>query len=141
MSRKNVGRIRGAIAYFNQHGIPDLEGLDPDVEWWTPADLPDAGVHRGHDEVRRHLSSWARSFEEFHAEPLDFIDAEDQVIVRLVLRGRLKGSDTWVQQPDLVQLWRFRGETAVEIREYRTVDDALRAAGLREADAHDARSA
>src|SRR5918996_2494943 len=110
MATKKVDLVRRGIDYFNQHGVPDPEGLDPVLEWWTPADLPDAGVRRGHGEVRDHLSSWFRSFDEFRVDPQEFVDGHDYVVVRLILTGQPKGSDAPVQQNDLVQLWRFSGE-------------------------------
>jgi ketosteroid isomerase-like protein len=129
MATKRVDLVRRGIDYFNQHGVPDLEGLDPALEWWTPADLPDAGVRRGYEEVRDHLSSWFRSFDEFRVDPQEFVDGHDYVIVRLILTGRPKGSDAPVQQNDLVQLWRFNAETVVEVREYRTMQEALTEVG------------
>jgi ketosteroid isomerase-like protein len=115
----------------NERGVPDLVGLAQDIEWWTPSDLPDAGVHRGHDEVLKHLSAWSGSFDEFEVVPLEFFESRECVIVRLVLKGRLRGSTARVQHNDLAQVWRFRGDRVIEIREYRTLREAQSAAGVR----------
>lgn len=137
---ERIDRLRKAIDDFNQRGLLDFEAFDPAVEWRTPADLPDAGVRRGREEVRDHLYSWAGAFEEFRADPQEFIEVGDCVIVRLVLSGRLQGSGIRVQQPELVDVFRFRGDTVVEVREYRTTQEALRAAAARAPDARYQRS-
>jgi hypothetical protein len=42
VSRENLELVRCAYEEFARAGQPPLSALDPDVEWHTAADLPDA---------------------------------------------------------------------------------------------------
>lgn len=131
MSRENVEVVRRTYEEFARTGQPPLSALDPDVEWHTAADLPDSGVHRGHDAVGALVQEWIDSFEDFRADATEFIDRGEYVVVSLVLRGRVRGSDEEVALPE-THVWKMRDRKAVEVREYRTTEQALEAAGLGE---------
>jgi ketosteroid isomerase-like protein len=90
-----------------------LEILDPDVVLHEPASLPNAGVHRGLQNVLRAL---AYVFEDFDMSRLTvdelIVDGERAVgLVNLTLRGR-------EIQSSVAEVWRVRGGRVVEIRPY-----------------------
>jgi ketosteroid isomerase-like protein len=113
MSQENVELIQRAYEEFDRARQPPLSVLDPEVEWHTAADLPDSGVHRGHDGVSALIQEWVNSFEDFRAEVTEFIDRDDYVVVPLVLRGRIRGSDEEVALPE-THLWKVRNGKVVE---------------------------
>jgi ketosteroid isomerase-like protein len=41
MSQQNVEIVRRGYEAFAEHGVPDLEFLDPEVEWRGPREFPD----------------------------------------------------------------------------------------------------
>jgi ketosteroid isomerase-like protein len=77
------------------------------------------------------IQEWIDSFEDFRADAMEFIDRGEYVVVSLVLRGRGRGSDEEVALPE-THVWKMREGKAVEVREYRTIDQALGASGLKE---------
>jgi ketosteroid isomerase-like protein len=90
MSEQDVGVVRGGYEAFNS-GNPQgmLERLDPDVEWIEPGggNAP-SGTFRGPDSVANDLlTAVPQYFDEFTAEPDNFDDQED----RIVVTGRFKG--------------------------------------------------
>ena len=60
----------------------------------------------------------------------EFIDGGQYVVVPLVLRARMVGSGEEVALPEHV--WRVRSGKVIEVREYRTRHQALKALGLPE---------
>jgi ketosteroid isomerase-like protein len=123
VSQENVEIVRAV------YGRSDLELLHPDIEWHTRADLPDSGVHRGHDGVAAHTSQWTAAFNDFEIDVGEQIDAGDVVVSVVCLRGRLRGSDQAVEM-QVVHVSRVQDGLVIEVHEYRTKDEALKAAGL-----------
>jgi len=126
VSRQNVELIRGAYAEWAETGRPVYRILDPEIEWHTRADLPDSGVHRGHDGFGAVMREWVASFDDFHADIDDFIDGGDCVVVPMVLRGRVRGSKQEVSMHE-TWVWKVRNGMVVEIHEFPTLEEALKA--------------
>lgn len=122
MSQANVELVRGSFGESGGTGQGVLRILDPEIEWHTRADLPDSGVHRGHEGVAALFQGWLGSFD-------DFIDRGDYVVVSMVLRGRIRGSEQEVAMPES-WVFRLRDGLAVEVHEYQTLDEALESVGL-----------
>ena len=129
MSQENVELIRAAYEEFNRTGQPVLWGFDPEVEYHTRADLPDSSVHRGLDGVAALHQGWIDSFEDLGCVIEDVIDRDPYLIVPLVLHGRIRGSGEEVSMPE-THVHKFRDGMGVEVREYATLDEALKAVGL-----------
>jgi uncharacterized protein len=90
MSEENVELLRGSYADFNSGNVPGvLARLDDNVEWVEPGGgSAPAGTFNGPDAVANEVfSAVPEKFDEFSAEPEDFKDEGDQVIVT----GRFKG--------------------------------------------------
>jgi hypothetical protein len=59
------------------------------------------------------VQEWLDSFEDFRADTTEFIDRGEYVVVSLVLRGRVRGSDEEVALPE-THVWKMREGKAVE---------------------------
>jgi ketosteroid isomerase-like protein len=122
---------RRAYAAYNAGGAEAiLDFLDPAIEWrmWERF-AREARVYEGYDGVREVLSIFESEFDDFAAEPHEFIDAGDHVIVPVRLGGRAKGSGE-ATGFELVQVWTVRGSRAVRLDVYSSREEALGALGL-----------
>jgi ketosteroid isomerase-like protein len=77
------------------------------------------------------VTSWLEVLEDFRADLDEVIDAGDQTISVAVVRGRGSASGVEVAEP-YVFLRTWRDGKTVEVREYRTKQEALNAAELQE---------
>jgi uncharacterized protein len=86
------------------------------------------GTRRGPQGFVRVIEEARDAFEDFRTEPEDFIDAGEVVIVpaRISGRGRASGAK---QEAHLVHLWALRDGKVIRAEIYRTVEEALEAAG------------
>ena len=93
MSREDMEIVRRIFEVFARDGFEGLlRHLDPEIEWTTTGSYIDRATYRGHDGVRRYLGSMLDEFEDFRIEPVEFIDAGEQVIVITRVSGRGKRS-------------------------------------------------
>lgn len=124
MSQENVAIIRRSFQEHAQTGQLGFAHMHPEIEWHTRADLPDSGVHRGHAGVSALVQGWMESFEDLRAEAQDYIDRGDYVVVPVVLRARVRGSD---QNIAMTEIWvhKLHQGKLLEVREYLTLDEAL----------------
>jgi ketosteroid isomerase-like protein len=91
-----------------------------------PARSPGASVYKGHDGLLEFRESDRDVFENFRYEPSDFIDAGDQVVVRIRQAGRGKASSVPVEEV-IANVWTLRAGKCVEVRVYSTEHEALEA--------------
>jgi ketosteroid isomerase-like protein len=145
MSQENVEIVRTIVtAYAGQDLVAfvrdtdpaQLRALtaaayDPDVEVVWVDTSPDAGPYHGHGGALQALMDWLESFEEFHYEPTEFIDAGDDVVVPNHSHGIGKESGAAVE---MTTAWvcTVKGGMIARVREYSSKAKALEAAGLRE---------
>jgi ketosteroid isomerase-like protein len=130
MSERKVSIVR---RIFDAWGANDpdtaLELLDDGIEWHPAQDEPESGTIHGKEELQGMLLKWLTAFDDFRVEPLEFIDAGDAVVIPLHLRGKLPGSGVEVTNEETMVYW-LRGDKVVEVREYRTKDEALAVAEI-----------
>jgi ketosteroid isomerase-like protein len=92
MSEQDVETIRGAYESFNSGDIDGvLANLDEDVEWVEPGggNAP-SGTFRGPQSVGQEVfAAVPQNFDEFRADPENFDDRGDQIVVT----GRFKGEN------------------------------------------------
>ena len=130
MSRENVEISRRLNEAFNRGDLATVLGLlDPGVEWWDRADDPGATVYRGHDGYSKHLADIDADVVELQVEIKEVIDAGDYVIAAVRVHGRGRASGAPFEEYEVHAL-RFREGKATELREYRTVAEALETLGL-----------
>src|SRR4051794_25937823 len=80
--------------------------------------IDDHGPIVGRDAMRKYLSDWFDTVDDFEFAPEEVIDAGDGTFVAMLrLSGRARGSDVPVQQ-HLSVVWTFRDGKMVRGREY-----------------------
>ena len=123
--------VRRAWAAWERGDWEPLYALyHPDIVWDASALRgPITGVYHGHDGVRRYFREWLESFEAHEARAERFIDAGDDVIVSLRLRGRGKMSGVDVELARS-NVYRIRDGLAIRVELFETEAEALEAAGL-----------
>jgi uncharacterized protein len=93
MSEENVDIVREIYVQFNRGNVDAvLARLDEGVVWIEPGNgFAPAGTFAGPEAVRKRVFSQVpESFDEFQAEPDDFKDEGDHVIVTGRFRGKAK---------------------------------------------------
>ena len=130
MSQENVEVVRAMTEAFLRGDVEGaLAAYDPDVEW-DGRNLPDGKVSRGVDAVIEHVVRWAEQWEDWQYQPLEYLDAGDDVVLITRERGRSKAG--LVMDERHAELYTLRDARIVRRVGYSDPDDALRAAGLRE---------
>ena len=112
-----VKRSYEAFAHDDLDGV--LADMHPEIEWHQAQGLPHGGYYRGLDEVRRNIfepldAEWR---EEFSADPDEFLDAGDDVVVLGRYRGVAKGTGKRLDVP-FVHVWTVDGDKAVRFRQF-----------------------
>ena len=131
MSEESVDVARKGYEAFRRRGVDGiLEFLDPEIEWraWSQF-ARGPNVVQGHDGVRELFSVYQENFAELRAEPLEFIDAGERIVVPFRLSGREKGTGEEMQM-ELFHVWTVAGGRAVEVQVYESRREALKAVGL-----------
>ena len=135
MSRENVEVVRRSMEAFRGGDVAtSLAAFSPGVEWRTAADEPDPTTYRGLDGLVALIEDWSQMWEDNFfaaAEPQEFIDHNDFVVVpvRAVVRGKGSGVEVEILE---TYVFRFQDGQVVEVREFRKKAEALEAVGLSE---------
>jgi uncharacterized protein len=146
MSRANVEVVRKIYEAFNRRDIDGiLDGMDPEIEIEETQDLAYAarllrvlgprfvvlsGAYQGREEVRKLFEAvWVIS-EWFQADPEEFVDGDEWVVVALRLRARGRNSG---EEGEAVtaHAWTMRDGKAAKLRVYAEREQALEAVRLR----------
>jgi ketosteroid isomerase-like protein len=134
MSQENVEIVRRFTEAFNARDLDRhyVEFFDPEVEWQTAAEDPDAATHRGLQALKRYLEQWIESFDGMHADVEEYIDVGDDRVFtwsRFTGLGRTSGAPAdWY----LATIFTMRDGKVVRGEEYFDRNEALEAAGLKE---------
>jgi ketosteroid isomerase-like protein len=108
-----------------------LAWLDPEVVWTAIEDAPDAGTYRGPDGVLTYMNDWLQDFEDLRVDFEEVIEGEDCIVA--VQRGRGRGKTSGVEVDiRYAVVYEFRNRKILRVREFRSKELALEAAGLRE---------
>jgi ketosteroid isomerase-like protein len=122
---------RRAYEAFNRGGVDAiLEFLDPNIEWhmWERF-ARSSRVYHGHDGVREVLSLFEEQLDGFRADPHEFVDRGEHVVVPVRLHGTVKGSGK-EQSYEVVQVWATRdGRRACRLDVYGSREEAIAATG------------
>ena len=133
MSQENVEKLRPGFEALNARDLDrHYDGFDPEVEWQTSAEDPDAATHRGLQAYKRYLEQWLESFDGLHVDVEEYIDVGDDRVFtwcRYTGRGRASGVPAdWY----LAIIFTIRDGKVVRGEEYFDRNEALQAAGLSE---------
>jgi ketosteroid isomerase-like protein len=136
MAEENVEIVRGAIDAFKRGDVEAwLAHFDTDIVWYAFPEEPEPGPFRGHEAVRAMAARWMDLLSNFRIEVKEYIDAGEYVMVPARMLGRVPDSDADVVI-DEVYVNKCRKGRIVEVRECRTLEEAIEAAGLSGQDAH-----
>jgi ketosteroid isomerase-like protein len=132
MSQENVEIVRRCSEALNTRDLDRLYSeFDPEVEWQTSAEDPDAATHQGLPAYKRYLEGWIESFDGLHADVEEYIDVGDDRVftwIRWTGRGRESGAPAdW----HLATIFTLRDGRVVRGEEYFDRVEALEAAGLK----------
>ena len=137
MSRENVDVVRRGFELMRSRDLDALlafvdEVTDPNFELRGTGELPDVDAVRGPDAAK----TWFKKLLSddtftFDAEPEEFIDAGEAVVVPTVhtALGTASGAEVMTR---LVNVFGFHQGRAVYFDVFRTKERALEAVGLRE---------
>ena len=139
MSRENVELIRQMLATFVEvdEGLVDAGQLKQFFAADATLDMdpyvsPENTRFDGIDEFLEWRTDWIAMFDDWSYSPEKFLDAgADRVAVTFNQRGRLRGTDDWVEMHYGIVYMVVEGLITAS-RMYVTVEDALEAAGLSE---------
>jgi ketosteroid isomerase-like protein len=131
MSQDNVEVVRAGLAAWNAGDMDAWGGLlSPDVVWRPPPNWPEPEPHAGPEAVLRAVQQLREAWDADALEPIGgFIDAADQVIVRLVWRGRGHGP---VSNMEVTCVYTVRGEKISAFEFFWNHADAVEAVGRTE---------
>jgi ketosteroid isomerase-like protein len=133
MSQENVERVRRGFAAYNRRDLDGvLENWAPDaVLDWSNSRGFDAGVFRGHDEIRAFWRRFLDAFDEVRFEIDDPLEVKDGLfLVENV--AYLRGRDGIEVQARSALLIAIRDGETTSLTLYQTKQEALEAAGLSE---------
>jgi uncharacterized protein len=118
VSEHDVESLRRIYSAFSRWDVEELvSDLAHDIEWRLPDTLPWGGTRHGHDGVRAFVSVSNDHVEGRWADPDDFLDAGDRLIVQGRMRGRAKASGRGYEV-DFVHIWTMTDGMASRMRAY-----------------------
>jgi ketosteroid isomerase-like protein len=138
MSQENVAVVHRLVEALNARDLDRyyVEFFDPEVEYQTSAEDPDAAIHRGLQAYKRYVEQWIESFDGLRVDVEEYIDVGDDRVYtwsRFTGLGRTSGAPAdWY----LAVIFTIRDGKVVRGEEYFDRAEALEVAGLAEQDAH-----
>jgi len=96
---RNLATARAALEAFNRGDVEAfLATLDPEVEVWSPPELPNPGTFHGRDGYLRWFSEWMEAWDSFEVEATGLESVGSRhVLISVRQRGRGKGSGVEVE--------------------------------------------
>jgi ketosteroid isomerase-like protein len=116
----NVATTRRSYEAFARDDMDAVVAdMHPEIEWHQAQGLPHGGFYKGLAEVRRAIfdpldEQW---WDEFTADPDEYLDAGEEVVVLGRYRGRAKGTGKLLDVP-FVHIWTFRDGKATRFRQF-----------------------
>jgi ketosteroid isomerase-like protein len=136
MSQENVDAVRRLFAAFEgvdggniERRLDEVRELfDPEVEWVAaPHSLLASEEYRGYDGVCRFWTRFLSAWDQYGIQVDELIDAGEQVVAVMRLRGRTHELEVDEARSSLLTL---RDGRIVRIEPFASRDGALEAAGL-----------
>jgi uncharacterized protein len=116
----NVEIVRRSYEAFSRHDMEGVLGdMHPEIVWHQAQGLPHGGIYRGLAEVKKNIfdpldEEW---WDGFTADPDEFLDAGDQVVVVGRYRATAKGTGKQLDVP-FVHIWTLDDDKAIRFRQY-----------------------
>jgi ketosteroid isomerase-like protein len=128
VSQENVAVGRRMIEDFNER-TSWWDALDENIEWHSRSDEPDAGVHQGHQAVRRYIGGWEDMFPGYQIELTGpIVDLGEHVVLPAQLVGAARTTGIPVREPYVFLLTLSDG-LITRTREFGRQGEALKAVG------------
>ena len=134
MSQENVEVVRRSTAAYNRRDLDGwLEDWAPDaVVDWSNARVFDAGVYRGHGEIRALAQEFLAAWDEIRFEIVDGpVEVRDGLLIAENV-AYVRGRDGIEVQARSAWLITIRDGEQTSLTLYQTKQEALEAAGLSE---------
>ena len=132
MSQQDVESLRRIYDAFSRWDVEELVAdLAHDIEWNLPDALPWGGTRHGHDGVLAFASVLQDHLEGSWADPDDFLDAGDRMVVLGRLRGRARATGQ-AFEVEFAHVWKMTDGVASRLHAY--FDTAPIMAALGQAD-------
>ena len=128
LSQENVEIVRRIYESIN---AGDWDAAFRDVDEDAELETQLSGSFRGRSEIRRFYEDQAAAFAFLSVEPDEILDAGDQIVALLRVRGQPHGSTAEIKVR-VGNLWTIRDGTVVSLRSFPKREEALEAAGLSE---------
>jgi ketosteroid isomerase-like protein len=131
MSQENVDFVRGAWEAYEHGDLPSaIETMSPDLVTHVAPPIPVAGTYFGPEGFLQLTLDWAEAFDELVATAQEYIDAGDQIVVRVQHRSHGASSGVPVET-DIWYVFTIRAGKSVRADMFNNRTEALEAAGLR----------
>jgi ketosteroid isomerase-like protein len=131
-SEANLELVRRGFEALGEGGVEGLlPFIHPEFETTTPSGLAaEPDTYRGPEGIRRYFDSFYEAMDEVSFEPEELLPVGHLVVVRLTLRarGRTTGIET---AQSLAQVWELRGDRAIRVESFATLEEAIAAAEAR----------
>jgi ketosteroid isomerase-like protein len=130
MASEKIELVQRGFEAFNEGGVEALiPFIHPDYEVTTPPELAsEPDTYRGHEGVRRYFASFEEAMEDIRWEPHSFEEEGGKVLVDFTLHARGKSTGLSFGQP-AVMVWELRGDKAIGMELYPTIEEARAAVG------------
>jgi ketosteroid isomerase-like protein len=136
MSQENVEIVRAIYEEWDKGNFrAGLDFYDPYVVYVPPANNPDAGCYTGIESFREFTRDFLGAWTNLSVAAEEFIEAEGSVVVGTHWRAQGQGSGVDTDLRDWT-VWSFRGPKVIRIDQFSEREEALKAVGLSEQDAH-----
>ena len=130
MSQQNVEIVRSTFTAFGRGDVNEMLAPLADDAIIHRID-PEGAIYHGKDGFLEATADWTEDFEEWTVSPVEFVDAGDQVLVRVHQTARGKGSGVPVEGDNWF-LYALHEGMVTRVTFYAREADALEAAGLSE---------
>ncbi len=118
MSEYDVQALRRIYAAINRDDLDELAAdVAHDIEWSLPEPVPWGGIHHGPDGIRAFATVFRDHIEGTWADPDDFLEAQDRVVVLGRLRGRARETDQEFEV-EFAHVWTLTDGVASHLRAY-----------------------
>ena len=132
-SEENVALLRRFYESFNQGDLDSvLELCTEDVEVYKDPEVVEmvaAFTPRGLERVAQYLRGWLESWSEYHARPMEFLQAGEEVAALTQLRARGKNSQFEIEE-EMADVFTVREVRIARFRLYIQRSDALGSLGI-----------
>ena len=130
MSARNLQVVREAYEAGSREDWDAFFSMcHPEFEFETDPRVPNAGVYRGRDEIRRFMEDQAAPFDRTITEPEQLLPSGDQVVALVRVRRRPHGTTAEINLA-IGHLWTIRDGKALRCQAFAERERALEAAGL-----------